>query len=317
MRRALLTAAALLALFAAPASARMVYERSQGGGERRGIYVARDDGSHARLVAWRGYSPYLSPSGRFIAYFGKDRRGLHVVGTRGLHDTIVLRHAYEAVPAAPLAWSPDERWIVAARDSGENEGPWLVDRRRHTARELGGHDAYGGASFDPRGSRFAAGSADDKPGYRFATYALDPLRRLSRGFGSSPVWGRRGLAFTQFPPIGDGVPSGTERIALRAGGRTRTLLEERASLYPVDWSDDGRVLLVSEQTEPEKPVRAVLLRAGSGKVTRIPTLLGEVYDLSRDGRRVLGAIGPGVVSVTPGGKVRLLADRATHARWTK
>jgi hypothetical protein len=317
MRRVALAAATLLAVFAAPASARMVYERFQGGGEPRGVYVARDDGSHARLVVGRGHSPYLSPSGRFIAYFGKDRRGLHIVGTRGLHDTIVLRRGYDAASAARLAWSPDERWIVSARDSGENEGPWLVDRRRHTAHELGGHDAYGGASFDPLGSRFAAGSADGKPGYRFATYALDPLRQLAGSFGSSPVWGRRGLAFTQFPRVSDGVPRGTERIALRAGGRTRTLLEEQATLYAVDWSGDGRVLLIAEQTGPDDPVRAVLVRPGSGKVTRIPTLLGEVDDLSRDGTRVLAGIGPNVVSVTPAGKVRLLVAPAGHARWNK
>jgi hypothetical protein len=96
------------------------------------------------------------------------------------------------------------------------------------------------------------------------------------------------------------------------------VLHERRAWRPVDWSEDGRVLLVSEK-EPDtsEPLQAVLVRAESGRLTRVPTGLAGIWGLSDDGRHVLATRGRDVVSVTAGGRVTTLVREATHPSWTK
>jgi Tol biopolymer transport system component len=315
MRRIALAAVVLVSASATPASARLAYEKfAGGGGGPRGVYVARDDGSQPRLVVKRGFAPYLSPRGRWIAYFGKAGNGLHVVGLHGLQHRLVLRRAYDARAGSPLAWSPDERRIMAASLRGKDEGGWLVDRRTRTASALAG-EGYGGASFAPHGAR-AAVSDDAGKSSKVTIFRADSMSRVSGFAGTSPVWGPRGLAFTRFVSPSPVDPGG-QRIVLRAGGRTRSLLKQRGTLYPVAWSQDGRVLLVSAQDGPEDPVHALLLRPGSGRTTRVPGALGGIWDLSSDGRHVLAGYGPSVVSVKADGHMRILVPNGTHATWTK
>src|SRR5215210_3524458 len=102
MRRAVVLLAIGGVLVPTPASGKLAYQKLGVRNTSEGIYVARDDGSHARRVIG-GYSPYLSPGGRKIAFFGKRRFGLHVVGVDGRSPDLVLRYAFDP---GGLAWSP-------------------------------------------------------------------------------------------------------------------------------------------------------------------------------------------------------------------
>jgi hypothetical protein len=314
MRVALLVALGSLA-FAASASAKLAYQRLGEAHTSEGIYVARDDGSHPRRVIG-GYYPYLSPRGHRIAYFGKSRVGLHVVGVGGRHERLVLRRALDAGRGVGVAWSPDERYLVAPRPFERKERAYLVDLKRETARHIWTGYWFRGASFAPDGSRVVLSDAGAE---ELTVFRLSPFASRDVLPGTDPVWGRRGLAFARVRRTGGVSEYRDMGILVRRHGRNRTVLhEERAALRPVDWTADGRVLLVAESTNAAATRwQPLLLRPASGELRRVPVDLHEIAALSDDGRRVLGEDSRDVVSVTADGTVETLAREATHPSWTK
>jgi hypothetical protein len=313
MRVALLVVLGSLA-FAASASAKLAYQKLGEAHTSEGIYVARDDGSHPRRVIG-GYYPYLSPGGHRVAYFGKSRVGLHVVGVGGRHERLVLRRAQNAVGGVGPAWSPDERYLVAPRPSERDERAYLIDLKRETARHISTGYWLTSASFAPDGSRFVLSDAGAE---ELTVFRLSPFASRHVLVGSDPVWGPRGLAFARVRRSG-GEPADRETgILVRRHGRNRSVLHEAAALRPVDWSADGRVLLVAEATNATATRwRPLLLRPAGRELRRLPADLHEIAGLSDDGRHVLGEDSRDVVSVTADGTVETLVREATHPSWTK
>lgn len=336
MRRAaapvLVVTLAVLALVPA-ADAKLVYEKFGAQRKSLGIYLARDDGTHARQVR-RGHEPYISPRGDRIAFFGARRFGLNVIDTDGRHHVIAIRGAYDGGPGGRIGWSADERWIVAAA-AFEGEGrATLADLRTRAVRRAGKGDLFGGASFAPRGVRFAiadvSGSTDPRyGGSALVVFHARPFSSRYGGEGVSPVWGPRGLAFSR-------SANRREKIMLRDdGGHVRTLLSERSTppgcsappptspcgsvvLDPVAWSADGGTLLVSETVPSESDTRPhpLLLRPDEGELVRVQRGLTAIWGLSGDGRHVLATRGREVVSVGLRGVVTVLAHNAGHPTWT-
>jgi hypothetical protein len=60
-----------------------------------------------------------------------------------------------------------------------------------------------------------------------------------------------------------------------------------------------------------------LLKPGTHKLVRVPGSFQNIWDLSRDGSRVLAESGGDVVSVDVDGTVKVLAHHASHPTWTK
>src|SRR4029450_6957696 len=87
---------------------------------------------------------------------------------------------------------------------------------------------------------------------------------------------------------------------------------------PLDWSADGKRLLVDLEDQSGTTLRAVLVDptgataplGGGGDFT-------ELGDLSRSGGQVLGAPGGDVVSVTDDGTVTVLAEHADSPSWNR
>jgi hypothetical protein len=304
-----------LGLTAAPSTAKLAYQRLGDRNKTEGIYVARADASDAHRIAG-GYSPYISPTGHKVAYFGKGGRGLHVVGVGGRHDRLVMPDAFDPGSAAMLGWHRDDRSIVAAKVTQGESAAFLAEIREMTLRRVGRGTAFGGASFAPTGSRFAIGDASDG-GSGVVVFHTDPLRRRTISSGGSPVWGRRGLAYEHL----DKADNELVIVVRDNHGHKRTVLRETTgSAFPIDWSCDGRVLLVSERriaAGGRFVYRAILVTPASGEVKRLAPELGEIWGISGDARHVLAEKGRDVVTVNRAGKVKTLVREATHPTWTK
>lgn len=306
----------LLGPAAAPAAARLAYEKRGPQNRTRGVYVARDDGSDPHKVAG-GHSPYISPTGRKVAYFGKTRLSpgvsrldLYVVGSDGRERRVLIPGSYDPGLGEMLGWRDDDRRIVAAGFKDGDTPGYLTNVRGGTRLRVGQGPDFRGASFAPSGSKFALGDADGVA-WGVDVVRTNPLRRRHVGTGYAPKWGARGLAFAR-----------SGRIIVRANnGRRRTVLQESGRrIYPIDWSDDGRVLLVAAETPgvPRRdPWRALLVEPQSGEVVRVPSHLGEIWGLSGNGRRVLAEKGRDVVSVNSLGEIETLVREAAHPTWTK
>jgi len=306
---------------AGTSAARLVYQRYPHGSVPGGIVVARNDGSGAHLIA-RGQSPYISPSGHKVAYFSGT--SLYVIGVGGRHRRRVVKvRAYDPGPEVLLGWSADDRYIVVDRGAAVGGDAFFVDLKRRTVRRFGEGDDFAGASFAPKGSRFAFGDADstDRHSGGLFVYHGHPYRRRFVAEGQGPVWGKLGLAFDDDPPYGD-IPRPPLVRVMANDGRVRTVFTEDTAgpLFPVAWSGGGRELLIAEfrRGAPRaRPFGALLLRPRTGHLVRVPATFTNVWGLSRDGSEVLGERDGNVVSATVDGTVTVLARHAVHPRWTK
>jgi WD40-like Beta Propeller Repeat len=298
---------------APPAAAVLVYQSTETrqGSERHVVVAARNDGSHARVVAG-GFAPSVSPDGRLVAYFTTGRSGidLYVTRTEGGATPRLLIHAKAYHWGYLLLWSPDSRFLLAPRLSGP--GAYLVDVRRGT-RRLTPTRQYAGAAFSPDGSRIVLDEAFDCDDCsdRLVLLRSGSLEkeRTIRGFG--PAWGARGLAFARRNRI---------MIVRDIDSQPKTLLSaDREVLVPVDWSASGRRLLAVTATRfPTATFRGLLVRRADGAATEVPYAFRTVVALSRDGRTILGeSPGSDVVSVAADGTERVLARRARRPSWTK
>jgi hypothetical protein len=291
------------ALLATPAHAVLVYQHGSGDTFADApIVVARNDGTHPRVVA-HGFAPQVSATGRRLTYFvlhGRD--ALYEVGVDGTHRRRLTLHVMPAGPRLGVAWSPDDRYVITQSDEF---GVRLVDRQRRKASSRG-PGGYGGASFAPDGARYAVGS-----GGLDSAVVIDSVEQqepLSVWDGFRPVWGRPGVAFGR-----------EHRVLLRhrMGGRARTLLTEPfPDLSPVDWSANGHRLIVYESPS-RKPSRAAVIGLESKRVTRIPVPVSSVTGISNDGHDVLAEQDGDVVLLRLNGTRRVLVPNATFATWTK
>ena len=302
MVRIALAALAAALLLVPSADAVLVYEA--GPAKRHTIVAARNDGSHARVVA-HGTAPQVSPTGHLIAFFKVRRDGdrLYVVDNRGRDRHLLARSFW----GPGVAWSPDDRYLVAD-PSGElpNYGARLIDVRRRTARRVKAEGIYDGASFTPDGKAFTLNMGS----FASARVAgdlrqVDPATRKSRaiGEGDEPRWGTRGLAYNFYDEL---------LLRKHLDERPETILDREA--YPVDWSADGNRLLAWEESRLAR--QAVIIDLSPRRIRRVQEPIFPAA-LSRDGRKVLGEMDGDVVERSGDGAIRVLARDATHPSWTK
>lgn len=169
------------------AGAALVYQRrSEAHGFCAPIIAARNDGTDARVIEY-GYAPRVSPSGHRVAYVrnSPDGGGLYVVGNRGRHRHRLVKQAFNTAPVAPIAWSPDERFIVVGNPSG---GARLIHVRHRKSTRVATGGEFGGASFTPDGDQFTTCSIVDR-----GVETLVEVNRRTRtqsevAFGCDPLW---------------------------------------------------------------------------------------------------------------------------------
>jgi Tol biopolymer transport system component len=335
-----------LALLVAPAAAQatLTFVRNP---LKPVVWVARNDGSHARRVG-PGSSPRVSPDGRLLIYSpvvnGSTRSELAIAPADGSGPARpLLRNWREPFT---LAWSPDSTTIAALR------GPELGRRQLVSidvatgAQSVVASGYFNGVSFDPEGGRivYARAAQEGFPPrtdiYRFdipvgQSVRFEPPVRLTHDQRSlSPLWGPHGtIVFVKqlgakqrkYGPKNELFLMSSEGKGVRQLTHTRVdpLL---FGLTPTQWSADGSRLLAEFNGQDTSYAVTVNPRSGAQRpVTKAREQGFAGTALSADGRSILGMTGgfepgPGheVLSIPyGGGRPRLLAKNAFEPDWSR
>jgi Tol biopolymer transport system component len=307
----LLAAAALLPSCererAEPAGGRfLVYTRNLGS-SRQAVWIARVDGTHARLLVRHGIFGAVSPDGRWVAYnkclvaqqrclTGNARHALFLVASSGGKPRLLARSA--TYPS----WSPRSDRLVAVRDNA-----LITIDLEGNLRVLEQDPATAGWSFSPDGKWVVYAKARQHTKCASDLFVVRASggegRRLTRGRDILPVWGPHWIAFSRYPktcayarrlwrvrpdggepePVTGAPPSGSSALGAYYG------------FDPIEWTPDERWLLAGLATEWGPEAIRVDVRTGAFRKLSLYAL-----DLSRDGRVALvdsgGTEGPHTIA---------------------
>jgi Tol biopolymer transport system component len=204
----------------------------------------------------------------------------------------------------PPTWSPDGRYLAANTARGDDVV--LVNVRRAARRHFES-TFYGGVAFSPNSTKLAFSAVQSSGGALSVVGVSGGTERgIADGFG--PAWGVAGIAFATSDAIYlKRSPRTRQQLLLRAGSR---------NLLPIDWSEDGKRLLVVDRLSGGG-TKALLLDRQSRRFNELPQTVSRVYAIARDGRSVLGRTAGDVVAVDEAGTLHRLAVAARAASWTK
>jgi len=296
----------------------LVYTRDLNS-SRQAVWIARVDGTHARLLVRQGLFGALSPDGRWVAYnrclasrtrceLGNAPFALFVIATSGGKPRLLARST--SYPS----WSPRSDRIVALR-----KGALVSLDLDGDVRLLERDPALAGWSVSPDGRSVVYAKARqhtkcDSDLFVVRTTGGDP-RRITRGRDIFPIWGPHAIAFSRYPKscayarrIWRVRPDGSGAQQVTATPPESSRLGMYYGFDPIGWAPNERTLLAGLATE--WGAEAIRLDATTGAYRR---LSGYAVSLSRDGRTALvqsgGAEGPQTIAAVriSDGRRRVLA----------
>ena len=260
---------------------------------RQALWIARVDGTHARLLVRQGIFGALSPDGRWVAYnkclasrercqTGNAPFALFLIASSGGTPRLLARST--SYPS----WSPQSDRLVALRKNT------LVSLDLDgNLRVLEQSPATAGWSFSPDGNWIVYAKARQHTKCASDLFIVrasgGEKRRVTHGRDIFPVWGRHWIAFSRYPrtcgyarriwrihPDGsDAQPvTGAPPPGLSRGGYY--------GFDPIEWTPDERELLAGLASE--WGAEAIRVDVGTGAFRK---LSGYALDLSRDGRVAL------------------------------
>lgn len=276
------------------------------------VWIADADGHHQRLLGHDSKEPLSAPDGTAVAAVANmPARGINewlaIFSANGQRTQHYLSDAF----ASPLAWSPDSRYLAAAR-LASGGGLGVIDTSDHTERIVAG--SIGEASFAPRGpDRLVYNVYSRRGGYSFLlTSAPDGSHRRQlthSGQALMPAWGPHQIAFIRRGQIWLVTPNGS---------RTRQLTHIHNGFTPEDpiyWAPNGRVLIATAtgKVGPTQDDPAVVsIATGHTTILNIAGFNSAyvgVNGISANSKRVLlGRPYPGTAPITGGPIDPFLAD---------
>src|SRR4051794_34182797 len=241
---ALIAAAGPLAL-APAAEATLVYTKRPNT-LRPQVWIARDDGSHARKVA-TGTRPAISPDGRWIAWRSTAGSAVQLRKVAGRN----VRRVARSVEIGDVEFSPDSRRLGVVLRSR-----LLVhDLRRHVSTTVA-HGRINGFSFSPDSGSLVYGSWGRHGTFAAPSdlYTLDLATRakyrVTRDRKSlNPLWGPAGEIAFDRQTLRDGDAPRFNLFGIHPdGGSMRRITALRipallSGLVPLEMSADGSRLL--------------------------------------------------------------------------
>ncbi len=294
----------LLAL-CAQARAALVFERTA----TSSIVAARDDGSDPHFLV-HGRDPTVSPDARWVAYFGQGAHAhdLYVVSVSSRRHHLLVRRVFGAStpdsPADRLVWSSDSRRVLDA--TGDRFGVVIAPLSPGRILRVVLPDLYAGAAFDPRGSDAVVATAAPHAATLYLLHSGHVGRQVAAG--DLPVWGRAGLLFATDAGI-------TVKRNPRARGKRLYHQSAPAPPVPVACARKGQTCLLQTDLGPNQ-LKAVIVSLRNGRSVTLTANFAELDGVG-DGGSVLGAIDGNVVTVNRQGAVKVLAQGAKAASWTK
>jgi hypothetical protein len=331
----ILAALFAVALWAAPAHAKLVYVKNAGGPEPV-VYVSTDRGKDPRRLGI-GRAPTISPDGRWVAFVTVPASGSRL-------DTVVLqklaagsqRLVMRSRSIDSLRFSPDSKKLGAVAGGKRVRVYDVADDELHVAAE----GDIRGYSFSPDSNVVVVGRAEGEKLQAPSDLYMGPalggkkLVRLTEiGRAMNPVWGPKEIYFDRFRRRKGDAPAfnlwafdGRDEDPLRRITRL-TIPTLVSGLVPLEASADSRRLLAVFTGQDTEVGFTVQTRTGKTRsLSKDDFEHGIVgFDLSADGRRILGHTGGpdpqsdhDVVSVPyGGGDPRVLVEDAAYPDWTR
>jgi hypothetical protein len=330
----ILAALFVLALWTAPAQAKLVYVKHSATASPV-VFVAKDNGKQPRRLGV-GRAPTISPDGKWVAF-------VTVHSSENGFDTVVLqklaggsqRLVMRSKLVDSLRFAPDSAHLGAIM-AGKRVRVYDIVADLTTVAASGEIRGYG---FSPDSKQIVLGRATKDTAnaptdlFTGSTAGGAALKRLTKTKDALfPVWGPKEIVFDRQKLRADNSPA-YNLWAIDPAGTTppRQVTKLKipplvSGLVPLEFSADGRRLLsvfTGQDTEVGFTVRPVdgKTRALSRDFER--GLVG--FALTRDSKTILGHTGgpdPGnqhdVVTVPwGGGKVRVLVKDAAYPDWSR
>jgi hypothetical protein len=328
----ILAALFAVALWAAPAQARLVYVKNPGGFEPV-VYVARDSGKDPRRLG-PGRAPTISPDGRWVAFVTVPAGGSRL-------DTVVVqkldagsrRLVMRSRTIDSLRFSADSSKLGAVAAGKRVRVYDIANDELHVAAE----GEIRGYSFSPDSEAVVVGRAEGEKFQAPSDLYMGPAlggRKLVRltdiGRAMNPVWGPKEIYFDRFRRRKGDAPA-FNLWALDAGEGLRRLTRLTipplvSGLVPLEPSANSRRLLAVFTGQDSEVGFTVQTRTGTTRSLSDDFEHGIVgFDLSSDGRRILGHTGGpdpqsahDVVSLPyGGGEPTVLVEDAAYPDWTR
>jgi hypothetical protein len=281
-----------------PAERHLVYVKGNGV-DVPVVWIAKPDGSGGHPLT-PGFVGVLSPDGKTVAV-ARRRQGIFLVPSHGGDGRRLTARSLQ-----PQAWSPDGKEVLATAATSQAISA-LVALDPETGRQTTiARGSLYGFDFSPTGDELVFSRAPESTfegicGDQFDLYVskLDgsDVKRITHdGLSGFPVWGPAGIAFSHFPAGGSladcsapGVwtidPDGSNEQAVVARAPDEITLSGYYGFQPLDWLDDGR-LLVGLRTDAG--TEGVILDVKTHRLRR----LGDYADVaSSDGHFSVGSGG--------------------------
>ena len=324
MRLILATLAAAL-LWAAPASAELVYVKDPAA--KATVYVAADDGTGARKLA-EGTQPQISPDAKTVA----------LIRPRGTRQELILipsaggeeRRLTAASTVESVTFSPDGK-LLAVEVSGRRLAIYETATGRSATLARG---FIKGLAFSPDSSRIVFGRGEDSTArgrsdvYSVSVLGGDPEQLTDDGRSLQPVWGPDRIAFVKQKSAARGGPIPAYDIwtMTPAGEKVRRLTVTKvpdgvSGLLPIEYSADGRELIAQYVGADVRVGFTVNPFTGRTRALRRKV----AFDLAADGSMVLtqsGGADPAArhnIYAAPygSGKSTLLVRNAAFPDWSR
>jgi Tol biopolymer transport system component len=330
----ILAALFAVALWAAPAEAKLVYVK-QAASANPVVYVSTDRGKDPRRLGI-GRAPTISPNGRWVAFVTVRLDGSEM-------DTVVLqklkagsrRLVMRSRAIDSLRFSPDSRKLAAIAAGKRVRVYDIAEDELHVA-AAGNLRGY---SFSPDGEQIVYGRAVKKAFtsrsdlYLVAALGGEEQRITTVKDAVNPVWGPREIVFDRFTARKDDAPAyqlwALDPAASQELRRLTNLTIPSlvSGLVPLEISADSRRMLAVFSGQDTEVGFTVAMASGRTRALSQDFETGTVgFDLSADGRTILAHTGgpdPGaqhdVVTVpyARGGKPKVIVEDAAYPDWDR
>jgi hypothetical protein len=309
------------------------------------VWLAAANGSDAKLLGL-GQQPLLAPSGESVAVslfgtvLGNQEQGpsLGIYPSSGAPIADYL--SLETAVSAPVAWSPDSRYLAVelqsngTNDIADDSGLDVIDTQTGVVRTIAHGEIYG-ASFARDGSDrlvFGLSHSESFTGsVNLYTSEADGagLRRItSDGHSLFPIWGPKYIAYDR-ERSRHLSPEYQIWLAMPAGVRARKLTHIAVGslvqgLVPLAFSASGSRLLAEFEGEDTSNAYAVSVASGRARGITVHGQTAQAAGISSDGSTLLLDAGSfeqppshGQIVTVPfaGGHARVLVAHGAEGSW--
>ena len=322
-----------VALWAAPAQAKLVYVK-KAGSVSPVIYVATDNGKSPRRLGI-GRAPTISPNGQWVAFVTVPAGGSEM-------DTVVLqrlkagsqRLVMRSKGIDSLRFSPDSTKLGAIAAGKRVRVYDISGDSLHVAAS----GALRGYSFSPDSTQIVYGRAvkadftSDSDLYVVPALGGAEQRLTTVKNALNPVWGPKEIVFDRFGARRNDAPAyNLWALDPAAPDTLRQLTDLKipplvSGLVPLEISSDAKRMLAVFTGQDVEVGFTVATSNGKTRALSKNFETGTVgFDLSKDGGTILAHTGgwdPGaahdVVTVPygSGGKVKVIVEDAAYPDWT-